>query len=232
MFGTALVTGANRGLGFEFVRALLTRAGTVFAGYRSPDTSKQLFALAEKQTSVVPVRLDVQDDSTIAKARDEISSRTESLDLLINNAAILLNSESGFDQLTRESLNRHLDVNVSGPHLVVNEFLPLLRKSEIARVANISSDMGSITGASTSSPAYRISKAALNMLTRIQAHGLRGDKIVIVSINPGWLRTDMGGKSAALDPAESAKQILDLIERMSLRDSGRFMDRRGKDIPF
>lgn len=232
MFEAALITGANRGLGLEFAKCLQGRAKTVFAGYRSPERSKALLALAEQQSSVVPVVLDVEDDTSIAQAYDTIATAVDSLDLLINNAGISIHFDNSFHQFTREEMVRNFDVNVAGPHMLVRTFLPLLRKSGRARVANISSGMGSIEQAGQSSMSYRVSKAALNMLSKIQAEGLRGDRIIVVSISPGWMRTDMGGRSAPLDPADSAEKIIDLVERLTPDDSGRFVDREGKGLSY
>lgn len=233
-FRHALVTGANRGLGLEFVRQLLAAGSHVVATCRHPGRATALNTLAGEH----PGRLHVLPlDVATPKSQDELARELPlvlgedgRLDLLVNNAGVLHSGER-FGRLGLANLEDSFRTNAAGPLLLVQALAPLLAGG--ARVANLSSELGSI-GATTrfGTPSYNMSKAAQNMATVLLAHALRERGIVVVALHPGWVRTDMGGEGASLAPAESAAGLLRAIAGLAPDDSGRFLDWRGRPLPW
>lgn len=227
-----VITGANRGLGFELVRRYLA-AGHLVWGTARPGRSDRLEAL--RPSGVIP--MDLGDEASIVAGISELAQQTESLDVLINCAGIDARAlgrpggERGPFDLDGETFTAVMRVNAAGPMIVTRETLPLLRASDDALILNISSQLGSMDFAANagSDTAYCVSKAALNMLTVKTAPALKPDGIAVVAVHPGWVSTDMGGPSATLTPEESAEAILDTAERLALTDSGRFITWDGRD---
>jgi NAD(P)-dependent dehydrogenase (short-subunit alcohol dehydrogenase family) len=180
---TALVTGANRGIGAEVARQLAARGFTVFAGARRPETVPSL------PGDVRPVRLDVTDEASVAAVRRELSA----LDVLVNNAAIHYDTWQRVLNADLSTVEEALETNTLGPWRLAMAFADLLRASPHGRVVNVSSGAGSLTGMGDGHPAYSISKAALNALTLMLADALRRDRVLVNAICPGWVATDMGG---------------------------------------
>ena len=229
-----LVTGANRGLGLEFVRQLLADGARVVAACRQPGKATALNTLAAEhpgQLKVLP--LDVGD----ARSRDELvrewplaAGEDARIGLLVNNAGVLHSGER-FGTLTADTLDDSLRTNVTGPLLLTQALAPLLRDG--ARVANLSSQLGSIANTGRfGTPSYAISKAALNMATVQLAHALRERGIVVVALHPGWVRTDMGGAQASEAPEESVTGLRTVIDGLGPDDSGRFLDWTGAALPW
>lgn len=225
-----LITGANRGLGYYLAEAAIKRGHHVFASKRSDEG--KLTQLKEKYgDQLTVVTFDVQNEETIKQVAEQLQKQNVTLDVLVNNAAILNERDKTIEELDIEESALALDINVLGPLRVVKHFLPLIEKRDTASIVNISSDAGSLTNAYAGDYPYGISKAALNMFSeKLQAY-LKGDGVQILSVHPGWMRTDMGGKAAALDPAESAEKIMDLIVREE-RNQARFtyMDTDGNPM--
>lgn len=230
-----LITGANRGLGFEFVRQCLARGDRVFAGCRNPAKATALQALSADhpgQLTIPP--LDVTDEETIAACVEAIRSQVDGLDLLINNAGIYPRGETP-TTLNADTMLRAFHVNAVGPMIVAKHCLDLLRAGDHPRIVNISSKMGSLWWKEREGGgdySYCSSKAALNMLTRTLAFDLRSDGIIVVALNPGWVQTDMGGSNADLTPAESVCGMLEVIERLTESDSSKFFTWEGKEHPW
>ncbi|MCD9027797.1 SDR family oxidoreductase [Luteimonas sp. BDR2-5] len=229
-----LVTGANRGLGLEFVRQSLASGAHVVAACRQPGRATALNALAGEY----PGRLRLLPlDVTDARSRDELVRELPlavgddgRIDRLINNAGVLHSGER-FGHLAAATLDDSLQTNVVGPLLLTQALAPWLVDG--ARVANLSSTLGSI--ASTvrfGTPSYAISKAALNMATVQLACALADRGIVVVALHPGWVRTDMGGEQADLDPAQAVAGLLARIDALGGGDSGRFLDADGRVLPW
>jgi len=188
----ALVTGANRGIGFEVCRQLAERGFVVLLTAR--DKAKARAATDEINGRVEPLVLDVADAESITRAAADLTNRFGYLDVLINNAAIYYDTwekveNADIDGIVMEAIT----TNLLGPWRMVQAFLPLLRKSRAARIVNVSSESGSLAEMGAGPPAYQVTKAALNALTRTLAGDLRGDGILVNSICPGWVATDMGG---------------------------------------
>jgi NAD(P)-dependent dehydrogenase (short-subunit alcohol dehydrogenase family) len=186
-----LVTGANRGLGLGVVRALARRGETVVAGCR--DTARGVEALGGVDGDVQVTRLDVTDPGTIADTVDAIGRRWGRLDVLVNNAAIHYDTWQSAAAADFRVVGEAVDTNLLGAWRTASEAIPLLRRSASARIVNVSSEAGSLSSMGAGAPAYSVSKAALNALTRVLAAELRGDGILVNSVCPGWVATDMGG---------------------------------------
>ncbi len=229
-----LVTGANRGLGWHFVQHYMHRGARVFAGCRRPDEAEALQRLArEYPQAIATLTLDVTD----AAAIDDVVSRvahdgTGSLDVLINNAGVSPRGE-GFANLSGPAMQEVLGVNTIAPMMVAQRCYPLLCRAPAPRIVNISSSMGALEKKDYGRHySYAASKAALNMLTRATAHDLRGDGITVAALHPGWVRTDLGGARAALDPDESVSGMIGVIDRLTLEDTSLFFTWAGERHPW
>jgi NAD(P)-dependent dehydrogenase (short-subunit alcohol dehydrogenase family) len=187
----SLVTGASRGLGLGVVRILAGRGETVVAGCR--DTARGVEAIRGIQGDVHVMRLDVTDPSTIAETVDTIDRRWGRLDVLVNNAATHYDTWQSATSADPRTVSEALGTNVVGAWRTASAAIPLLQRSKSARIVNVSSEAGSLSSMSSFAPAYAVSKAALNALTRVLAAELRRDGILVNSVCPGWVATDMGG---------------------------------------
>jgi NAD(P)-dependent dehydrogenase (short-subunit alcohol dehydrogenase family) len=153
-------------------------------------------------------QLDVSDPASIERLRAWVASEFGVLDVLVNNAAILYDSWQRAVDSDLAGVQQALDTNTFGPWRMAQAFIPLLRQSKHGRIVNVSSEGGSLASMGGGTPAYSVSKAALNAVTRLLAGELRGDRILVNSICPGWTATDMGGASAPRSPAEGARGIV------------------------
>jgi NAD(P)-dependent dehydrogenase (short-subunit alcohol dehydrogenase family) len=178
---TALVTGANRGLGLEVARQLAARGYTVLAGARDPSTVPA--------GDITPVRLDVTDQATIGALRREVGE----LDVLVNNAAIHYDTWQSVLTADLDVVREAIETNTLGAWRMAMAFAPLLTASAHGRLVNVSSGAGALTGMRDGAPAYSISKAALNALTLMLADALRRERVLVNAVCPGWVATDMGG---------------------------------------
>lgn len=228
-----LISGANRGIGLELTRQLLASGERVFAGCRRPQEAKALHALKmDYERQLFIVQLDVTADQSLSAAKKAVLQETDRLDWLINNAAILYEEESLHD-FDAQLMAHTLDVNVSGVMRLTSRFVDLLRRSEHGKLINISSNAGSLRKApSDERYSYNASKAALNMLTRLLARRLKREGIVVVSLHPGWVHTEMGGEDAPISPEESAEKMIRLIAGLNMADTDKFFTFRGKEFPW
>jgi NAD(P)-dependent dehydrogenase (short-subunit alcohol dehydrogenase family) len=229
----ALVTGANRGLGLEFTRQLLAHGAHVFAACRNPGRALKLTEYAAAHPGHLQVLpLDLPNERSIAELVRQTGALTDALDLVINNAGMLVSGER-YGEIAAKSLEETFAANVIGPLLLTQALTPLLEKGTNPKVLNLSSRLGSMTVTeSFGTPSYAMSKAALNMMTRQLAAVLRGSGIAVISISPGWVQTDMGGTGAPLTPAESVRGMLTALEKITLGDSGKFFDHKGGPVPW
>lgn len=227
----ALVTGGNRGMGLETCRRLAN------LGYRVLLGSRDLQAGAEAARSLADERIEaVQLDVTAQDEIDALAAYIEKkygrLDLLINNAGILIDSEDGASSSIRdagiERIERTFAVNTLGPIRLVNALLPLMETVPDARIVNVSSGMGQLCDMGGSFPGYRLSKAALNAVTRIYAAELDASRFSVNSLCPGWVRTDMGGGDAELSVEEGVDTAIWLATSNEARRSGGFY--RGRKL--
>ncbi len=198
----ALVSGANRGIGREIVRQLAERGVTTILGSRDEEKGR---VAAEGMDGNVRVRqLDATDEKGIAQLACDIEEEFGRLDILVNNAGISIDrGQHGVDadlDVVRESL----EMNLFGAWRLCEVFVPLMQRNRYGRIVNVSSGMGALNDMGGGSPAYRVSKTSLNALTRILASELRGMGILVNSVCPGWVRTDMGGSGASRTVEEGA----------------------------
>jgi NAD(P)-dependent dehydrogenase (short-subunit alcohol dehydrogenase family) len=220
--GIALVSGANRGIGAEIARELAADHGLlVFAGARNPDDVAAVEGLQ-------PIRLDVTDQATIDAARERIESEAGRLDSLVNNAGVY-GEPAGAAGYPLDDAHEVLEVNTFGPWRLIQAFLPLLRESSAPRIVNVSSGAGQLSDMNGGRAAYRVSKAALNALTRTLASDERWVKVNAMC--PGWVRTDMGGSSATRSVEEGADTAVWLATLPDDGPSGGFFRDR-KPIPW
>lgn len=218
----SLVTGGNRGIGREVCRQLAERGHTVVLTARSDDKARQ----AATELGVDWLALDVTDAASVAAAVATVTDRYGRLDVLINNAAIHYDTWQRGITADLAVVREAAETNLYGPWLLIEEFLPLLRAGSRSRIVNVSSGSGSLNEMGAGTPAYSVSKAALNALTRIVAAELRGDGILVNAVCPGWVATDMGG-SGGRPVADGAAGI---VWAATLPDDGPtggfFRDRR------
>lgn len=228
-----MVTGSNRGIGLEYVRQLLARGDRVFAMCRKPDDASELQVLKGTygdQLSIFP--LDVADENSIASAYEAVSAETDALDVLINNAAINPGDES-FGDLKKENFMKTFEVNVVGVMLVTQYFADLLKQGDRPRLINLSSGVASLAeGAPAGLYSYNVSKTALNMLNRTMTHELKPMGIISIVIDPGWVITDMGGPGAQLQPEESVRNQLAVIDGLTMDDCGSYKHYSGREIAW
>ncbi|MFS8137384.1 MAG: SDR family oxidoreductase [Thermomonas sp.] len=229
-----LVTGANRGIGLAFVGQLLARGDDVVATCRHPGKASALNNLAGEfpgRLHVLP--LDVAQEKSRAELIRELPlvlGDHGCIDMLINNAGVLHSGER-FGHIDPAILEDSFRINAIGPFMLTQALAPLLKDG--ARIANLSSVMGSITRSTQfRSPSYCSSKAAQNMLTVELAHALRERDIIVLALHPGWVQTEMGGSSATVDVDASARGLLQVIDAATLADSGRFTDWQGASLPW
>ncbi|MGH2956154.1 MAG: SDR family oxidoreductase [Solirubrobacterales bacterium] len=193
----ALVSGANRGIGEEIARQLAEDHGfLVYAGARNP-------AEVEERAGVVAVELDVTDQATVDAARERVEADAGRLDSLVNNAGVY-GDPTGVADYDLEQAHKVLETNTFGPWRLIQAFLPLLRRSDHPRVVNMSSGAGQLSDMDGGRAAYRVSKTGLNALTRALAADERGSGLLVNTMCPGWVRTDMGGAGARLSVEEGA----------------------------
>ncbi|HEX5489480.1 MAG TPA: SDR family oxidoreductase [Rhodanobacteraceae bacterium] len=228
-----LVTGANRGLGLAFVSELLDRGARVLACCRDPAGANVLAALRAAHGEQLAVhRLDVADPDAIAALPQAAAKHLQRVDLLINNAGVLVSGER-FGNVRAEALAESFAVNASAPLLITQALAPLLALGNKPRVLCISSQIASIAqSASFRTMSYAMSKAALNMATKRLAAELGPRGIVVLAAHPGWLKTEMGGTGATLSAADSAHALLGLIERAGTQEAGKFLAYDGAELPW
>ena len=228
-----LVTGANRGIGLEFVRQYLARGDRVFATCRKPGHAHELtrVALANPgRLTILP--LDVAKPAAIVELEKELHLVTDSLDTLVNNAGMLVSGER-FGELEAKSFAETFATNTIGPTLLTQALVPLLERGTAPRVASVSSGLGSLERCDAfTTPSYCVSKAALNMAMRQLSHALAPRGIVVALLSPGWVRTDMGGPKAELEPTDSVRGMIAVIEGLTAGDNGRFLDHDGDELPW
>ncbi len=232
MLATALVTGANRGLGFETARQLASRGFHVVIGARKIPDGQQAAATIEKSGGTASfLQMDVCDSASIWAAARAFSGIADHLDVLVNNAGI--HPDRGVDVLTvsREQLTAVAQTNAYGPVIVTQAFLPFLCKTRRARVINVSSNYGQLAALAASAPGYCLSKLALNGATLMLAEALKAYGIAMNSMSPGWVRTDMGGPTAARSVEEGVDTVVWLATEAPQQLTGKFFRDR-QEIPW
>jgi NAD(P)-dependent dehydrogenase (short-subunit alcohol dehydrogenase family) len=232
----ALVTGANKGIGFEVVRDLARKGFHVFLGARNSDAgvaaAQKLNKEGEKEEygEITFLKIDVSKPDSIRSAAEEYSKKSDRLDTLVNNAGILLDDDKDILTTTPEIFETTLRTNTLGALLVSQAFVPFLKKSAAPRIVNVSSGGGQLAdGADGWAPAYCISKTAMNGVTSQLAAAL--PKFAVNSVCPGWVRTEMGGANATRSVAEGASGIVWLAADAPQKETSKFFRDR-KVIPW
>jgi len=223
---SVLITSANRGLGLEFARQYAADGWRVFGGCRHPETATEL-AMLGKPGSVTPVAMDVTDAASLKRAAGAVGSAA--IDILINSAGIYGPKSQVFRDMDYGAWANVLDVNTMGPLRVIEVFSDHVARSTRKLIVTITSGMGSIAdNSSGGSIAYRTSKAAVNMVVRTLALDLAPKGITCVVVNPGWVKTDMGGAGATMTPAKSIGALKKLFESIKPTDTGKFLNYDGR----
>lgn len=228
-----LITGANRGIGLAVVEEYLSRGDVrLYATCRNPEKAIDLQKLAQRHSELEIIPLEVTNQKSIQRAFREVSAMTTVLDVVINNAGIDPPRQS-FETITAELMLEVYRVNTVAPMMISQIALPFLQNSGNARLVQISTSMASLENRTYGGDyAYCSSKAALNMAMRGMAVDLRKDKIIVIALDPGWVRTNMGGQSASLAPEESAQGIVTVIENLQSSDNGRYLVHDGSEHPW
>jgi NAD(P)-dependent dehydrogenase (short-subunit alcohol dehydrogenase family) len=229
---TVLITGANRGLGLEFARQYATDGWQVYACCRTPGEAHDLQALARSANVSLSIHhMDVDDHATIEAVAEALAG--EEIDLLINNAGVSGNRSAGLGSMDYDSFTETLGTNVSGPLKVTEAFAEHVAASYLKVVVMISSRMGSVADTTSGgSLIYRTSKAALNMVMKCLAIEMKSSGTTLVSVHPGWVRTDMGGDGATLSVSESVTALRTLFYQLRIGDTGKFYDYDGQELPW
>lgn len=193
----AVVTGANRGIGLEIVRQLARKGLKVFLTSRDPEKGARARKSLEGEGLPVAFhQLDVTDEESIKRLGEDLQKEAGVVDVLVNNAGVFLDEGRAMANVAMETVRQTFETNLYGPLRVTQALLPLLLKSRDARIINLSSGLGQLSDAGGGFPSYSLSKAALNMMTVKFAADLSAKGVKVNTVNPGWVRTDMGGPGA------------------------------------
>ena len=231
---TIFITGASRGIGHELARQLLAKGNRVIASCRSPDKADNLRALQSEFKELEIVGLVVDDENSVLSCFNKLKDDNRTIDLLFNNAGII--DWEDMNAVTFDSLEKVYRTNLIGALLVLRASLPCLRKSTDPLVVNLSSRLGSISLRGNTqlggAIAYQCSKAALNMLTKQASIDLAALGIRVISLSPGWVRTEMGGSEAKYEVRESVRLMLQTLDNLNSGDSGVFLGEDGSEISW
>ncbi len=204
----ALITGANRGIGFAVAQGLLEKDIQVIITSRNPKKGQRALQSLTKYGNVYFRQMDVTDLVSIREAVTFTQEKFGKLDILINNAGINYDTHQNVVNADLEEVRNTLETNLIGVWQTTQQFLPLLEKSKAANIVNVSSGSGSLADQNGHTPGYSVSKLGLNGLTLAFAQQLKTQKIVVNAVCPGWVRTDMGGTGAPRSPQKGAETII------------------------
>ena len=237
----ALITGANKGIGFETARQLGQKNITVLVGARSREKAEDAAGTLRREgLDAHALVLDVTDSSSIKRAAAEVEQKFGRLDILVNNAGIMVDDRKEQIQQPLEIWRKTFETNLFGLIETTNAFLPLLRKSAAGRIVNLSSILGSIEYHATpgspvyeskETPAYNVSKSAVNAYTVHLAYALRDTRIKVNAAHPGWVKTEMGGEGAMMEIADGAKTSVALATADEEGPNGAYLH-AGERLPW
>ena len=235
----AVVTGANRGIGFEICRQLAKKGVIVVLTSRDEQKGLEACQKLEKEESTVRCcQLDVTHAASINRLWSFMQKEFGRCDILVNNAGVLLDkkgpNDTGYPSLFNahtETIRTTMETNVYGPLLLCQAFVPMMKRNNFGRIVNMSSGLGQLTDMNGGYPAYRISKTAINALTRMLNDELQGFNILVNSLCPGWVKTDMGGPGASRSVEEGAETAVWLATLNDDGPRGKFFRDR-KEIPW
>ena len=201
----ALVTGGNKGIGLEICRQLARKGIGVILTSRDGNRGKKAAQTLQREgLETATLQLDVTDPESAGRCAADVEKEFGRLDILINNAGVRFDRDLSIMDLKLDVFRKTVETNIYGPFLVCRAFLPLMKKSGGGRIVNLSSGMGALAKMENNSPGYRISKAGLNALTRIFADELKDAGILVNTVHPGWVKTDMGTQAATKTVEEGA----------------------------
>ena len=228
---TALITGANKGIGYEVARQLAAKGFHAFVGARNEKAGRKAAEdIAKPSGKATFLEIDVADSNSVTTAAREFSNIADHLDVLVNNAGIIVDGDNAILEISDDLLRKTLETNTLGALRVTRAFAPLLPKSKAPRVINVSSGGGQLTGGADGwAPAYCIAKTALNGVT-VQLEAAL-PKFAVNSVCPGWVRTEMGGENASRSVEEGADTIVWLASEAPPDLTGKFLRDR-KEIPW
>jgi NAD(P)-dependent dehydrogenase (short-subunit alcohol dehydrogenase family) len=227
---TVVVTGANRGIGLEFVRQYASAGAKVIACARDPHHAEALKELAAANTMIDVRPLDVSDFTACAALGRELAG--EPIDILINNAGTYGPKRQDADDMDFEEWAHTLAVNTMGPLALSQALHGILKRGREKKLITITSGMASTATTEGGYLAYRASKAAVNNVMRNLSVDWRKDGIIVAVLSPGWVRTDMGGQGAPLSPEQSVSGMRKVIAGLTLADSGKFLNWDGGERPW
>lgn len=227
---TIVITGANRGIGLELAKLAALKGHRVIATARSAEKAAALKEAVGSKGAVLS--LDIAKDESVTRFASSLKELgVTAVDILINNAGVYLDDDVAFESLDSKMILESFNTNSIGPIRVTQALLPLLKKARAPKVASVSSLMGSMADNKAGGAyAYRMSKAAVNMFTRSLAADER--EMTVITLHPGWVKTDMGGDRAPLEPAKSAEGLWTVIESATPDDSGKFFNHAGRELPW
>jgi len=241
-----LITGANRGIGLEFVKKLASRVDILFAGCRKPSEAKELNALKDEHNNIHVVEIDVTCEKSIQFCIEEVSKicGEAGLSCLINNAGAVKKPDNKVTELTLETFNHIFSVNTFGPSIVCKHSLNLLQQAAKTHseqvitkplIVNIGSDLSSVSIMDRNMGfyySYNMSKSSLNMFTKMLSLEIEQDGIDVIAIHPGWVQTDMGGSNAALTVQQSIDMMLETLSNLRQDQNGTLINFKGETIPY
>lgn len=228
---TVLVTGANRGIGLEFVKQYASDQWQVLACCREPEQANELQTIASVNAQVRLCKLNIDDSDQIQLLCNQLSDTP--IDCLINNAGVYGVKGENLEGVTSENMLQTFKTNVCATLSVCQSFLGLVARSQDKLIVTISSKMGSIAeNQSGRTYAYRASKTALNAVMKSLSIDAKDDGISVLTLHPGWVKTNMGGKNALITPEESVLGMRKLIAHHHEYESGGFYSYDGKEIPW
>lgn len=237
-----LITGSSRGIGLELVERYLQQADTfLLATCRHPERASALQALTQTypdRLRIIP--LEVTDQQSIDEALRLVRREVDGLEMLVNNAGILpggvddmVKNAAKFGYLEAAAMEEVFRVNTIAPVMIAQAFSDLLRNGTHARIINLTSEAGSISMQESGKHySYLASKAALNMMTRCLTADFRKDNVIVISIHPGWIQTDMGGPNAKLDRAVTLPSLVKVIDGLTMNDTSSFFNWDGSRMPW
>ena len=231
---TYFISGANRGIGLELCRQLLNRGHQVIAGCRNLESAHSLSEIQKTNEYLQIAQLDVDDERSVIDCFENLNKEGTTIDRLFNNAGMI--DWRDLHEVSADSFSQVLQTNLRGAFLVLRQALPCLKRSGDAWIYNMSSRLGSIELRGNTqlggAIAYECSKAGLNMLTKQAAIDLADTGVQVVSMSPGWVKTEMGGKDAKYEVADSVSKILTVTDQLTPAHNGGFWGEDGKEIPW
>nr|WP_229648835.1 SDR family oxidoreductase [Vibrio splendidus]MCC4878929.1 SDR family oxidoreductase [Vibrio splendidus] len=223
------ITGANRGIGLSLTQQYLEGSHKVCATYRDANSAKELLSLADHNSNLTCIQLEITDYQAVS----HLTSQIESIDILINNAGYYGPKGYSLGNTDVEEWRRVFEVNTIAPLKLVETLLPLIEISDVKKIACLSSRVGSMSeNTSGGGYIYRSSKAALNSVVKSLSNDLTDNGFTVLALHPGWVQTEMGGPNALIDTDTSASGLIKVIESANTEMSGHFFNFDGSEIDW